>query len=101
MNCPFSATTDNDFEDSHIDSLRTERRLIRVTTKTYTNAGTYLYLKLFKKGVDEYYLDERLTLTAFEFHHLTNNKSNIGKQPEPEGEVVMPTINREKPLKLL
>ena len=98
MNRPFSATTDKDFGDSYIDISRTERRLIRVTTKTYSNTGTYLFLKLFKRGVDdEYYLDQRLTLTASEFHQLTNNKENIGLQPGPEEEDVMPTIKREKP----
>ena len=99
MNRPFSATTDKDFGDSYIDISRTERRLIRVTTKTYSNTGTYLFLKLFKRGVDdEYYLDQRLTLTASEFHQLTNNKENIGLQPGPEQqEDVMPTIKREKP----
>ena len=97
-NRPFSATTDKDFGDSYIDISRTERRLIRVTTKTYSNTGTYLFLKLFKRGVDdEYYLDQRLTLTASEFHQLTNNKENIGLQPGPEEEDVMPTIKREKP----
>ena len=60
--------------------------------------ATYLFLKLFKRGVDdEYYLDQRLTLTASEFHQLTNNKKNIGLQPGPEEENVMPTTKREKP----
>ena len=98
MNRPFSATTDKDFGDSYIDFSRTERRLIRVTTKTYSNTGTYLFLKLFKRGVDdEYYLDQRLTLTVSEFHQLTKNKENIGLQPGPEEEDLMPTIKREKP----
>ena len=97
MNRTFSATTDKDFWDSYIDISSTERRLIRVTTKTYSNTGTYLFLKLFKRGVDdEYYLDQRLTLTASEFHQLTNNKQNIGLHPRPEEEDVMPTIKRDK-----
>ena len=97
MNRPFSATTDKDFGDSCIDFSRTGRRLIRVTTKTYSNAGTYLSVKLSKKVDDEYYLDQRLTLTASEFHQLTNNKEKIGMQSGPEEDDVMPTIKREKP----
>ena len=98
MNRPFSATTDKDFGESYIDISRTERRLIRVTTKAYSHTGTNFFLKLSKRGVDdEYYLDQRFTLTASEFHQLTNNKENIGLQPGPEEEDVMPTIKREKP----
>ena len=84
MSRPFSGTTDKDFGDSFFDVSRTERRLIRVTKKTHSNTGTYLFLKLFRKGVDEYYLDQQLTLTASEFHQLTNNKENIGMQPGHE-----------------
>ena len=100
MSRPFSATCDKDFGDSIIDNSRTERRLIRVTTKTYSNTGTHLILKLFKKGFDdEYYLDQRLTLTASEFHQLTNKKENIGMQPGHEEEDVMPTMKRGTPSK--
>ena len=34
--------------------------------------------------------------SLLEFHQLTNNKENIGLQPGPEEEDVMPTIKREK-----
>ena len=89
MNRPFSATTEKDFGDSYIDISGTERRLIKVTTKTCSNTGTYLSLKLFKKaGDDEKYLDQ--------LDQLTKNKENIGMQPGPD-EDVMPTIKREKP----
>ena len=85
MNRPLSATTNEDFGDSYIDISRTERRLIRVTNKTYPNTGTYLFRKLFRKGIDdEYYLDQRLTLTASEFYYLINNKDIIGMQPGPK-----------------
>ena len=97
MKRPLFATNDEDFGNSYIDISRTESRLIRVTTKTYSNTGTHLFLKLFRRGVDDdYYLDQRLTLTASEFHQLTNNRENIRLQPGPEEEDVMPTIKREK-----
>ena len=97
MNHPFSVTTDKEFGDSYIDNSRTERRLIRVTTKTYPNTGSYLFLKLLKKIGDEKYLYQRLTLTVSEFHQFTNNEENFGMQPGPEEEDVMLTIKREKP----
>ena len=79
MSRPSSATSGKDFADSYIDILRAERRLVPVTTRTCPNTGTYLFLKLFKKGVDdEFYLDQRVTLTASQIHQLTNNKENVG-----------------------
>ena len=97
MKRPFSATTDKDFGDSYVDISRTERRLIRNTTKTYSNTGTYLFLKFFKRVDNEHYVDQQLTLTASEFHQLTNNKENTGMQPGAEEEDLRPTIKREKP----
>ena len=74
MNRAFSASTDKDFGDSYIDNSRNEKRLLRDTTETYPNTGNYLFPKIFKNGVDELYLDQRLTLSASEFQQFTFNR---------------------------
>ena len=74
MSAPFTSSIDNDFGDSFIDISKTERRLLRVTTKTYESTGTFLSQKLFKKGADgEFHIDQRVTLTVPEFQELINN----------------------------
>ena len=84
MSRPFTSSIDKDFGDSFIDISKTERRLLRVTTKTYESTGTYLFLKLFKKGADgEFYIDQRVTLTVPEFQELINNVENINMGPQP------------------
>ena len=82
MSRPFTSV-DKDFGDSFIDISKTERRFIRVTTKTYEGTGTHHFLKLFKKGADgEFYIDQRVTLTVPEFQELINvGKINMGPQP--------------------
>ena len=85
MSRPFTATIDSDFGDCFLDVSKTQRRLIRVTTKTYQTTGTYIFLKLFKKGADEeYYIDQRITLTVPEFQQLINNVENISMGPTKE-----------------
>ena len=83
MSRPFTATIDSEFGDSFFDVSKTQRRLIRVTTKTYQTTGTYIFIKLFKKGSDEeIYIDQRITLTASEFQELINNVENINTGPK-------------------
>ena len=83
MSRPFTSSIDKDFGDSSIDISKTERRLLRVTTKTYERTGTYLFLKLLKKGADgEFSIDQRVTLTVPEFQELTNNVENINMGPQ-------------------
>ena len=77
MSRPFTSSNDKDFGDSFIDISKTERRILRVTTKTYGSTGTCLFLKIFKKGADgEFYIDQRVTLTVPEFQELINNVEN-------------------------
>lgn len=85
MSRPFTSAGDKEFGDSFIDISETHRRLVRVTTKTYPSTGTYIFLKLFKKGSDnEFYLDQRVTLSVSEFQELVNNVENISLGPQPE-----------------
>ena len=84
MSRPFTSSIDKDLGDSFIDISKTERRLLRVTTKTYESTGTYLFLKLFKKEADgEFHIDQRVTLTVPEFQELINNVENINMGPQP------------------
>ena len=83
MSRPFTSSIAKDFGDSFIDISKTERRLLRVTT-TYESTGTYLFLKLFKKGADdEIYIDQRVTLTVPEFQEQINNVENTNMGPQP------------------
>ena len=84
MSRPFTSSIDKDFGDSFIDVSKTERRLLRVTTKTYESTVTNNFLKLFKKGADaEFYIDQRVTLTVLVFQELINNVENINIGPQP------------------
>ena len=86
MSWPFTATKDQGFGDSFLDISRSSRRLVRVTTKTYETIGTYLFIKMFKKGSDdEYYIDQRITSTVQEFKDLMNNIENINMGPVTDG----------------
>ena len=81
---PFTSSIDKDFGDKFIDISNTERRFLRVTTKTYESTGTYFFLKLFKNGADgEFYIDQLVTLTVSEFQELINNVENINMGPQP------------------
>ena len=84
MSRPFTSSIDKDIGDNFVDISKTERRILEVTTKTYESTGTYLFLKLFKKGTDaEFYIDQRVTLTVTEFQELINNVENINRGPQP------------------
>lgn len=97
MNRPFSSTADKEFGDSYIDISQSNRRLVRVTTKTYATTGTYLFIKLFKKGSDgEFYIDQRVTLSANEFHHLIGNVENIDVGTLKDEEPTTSITKREK-----
>ena len=85
MRWPFTATIDSEFGDSFLDVSKTQRRILRVTTKTYQTTGTNICIKLFKKGSDEeYYIDQRISLTVPEFQELINKVENINMGPKKE-----------------
>ena len=95
MSRPFTATIDSEFGVCFLDVSKTQRRLIRVTTKTYQTTGTYIFIKLFKKGSDEeYYIDQRITLTVPEFQELINNVENINMGAKKEDQKESATTKR-------
>ena len=95
MNNRFTSTADQQFGDTIIDVSQTERRLIRVTTKTYDSTGTYIFIKLFKKASDdEFHTDQRVTLTLSEFQALINNSENINMGPNPVKDGKVGTFKR-------
>ncbi len=77
-------TADNDakFGDSFVDISKTEKRLIRATTKTYENSGTYIFLKLFKPSTQEgeFTVYQRISLTLSELELLTEKLNEIRQQ---------------------
>ena len=64
---PFASTKDKEFGDYYFDISKTDKRLIRATLKTYERTGTYVFLKLFKKTVEENEFEQRILLTLQEF----------------------------------
>ena len=79
-----SSTKDQEFGDSHIDVAQSEKRLVRVTTKTYKNtSSTYINIKLFKRRDDQsdFRLQQRVGLTVKEFQDLVANVENISVGP--------------------
>ena len=74
---PFTAEKDAEFGDAHFDVSKNEKRLIRVTLKTYERTGTYVFLKLFKKGEHDYEFQQRITLTLEEFEKLSKKTPKI------------------------
>ena len=82
MSRPFFSTVGMEFGDKFVNISHSQRRMTRVTTKIYTTTGTYICLKLFKKGPDdEFYNDQRVTLTVPAFHELIKNVENITMEP--------------------
>ena len=47
---PFTSTKDTEYGDCYFDVSKTDKRLIRATLKNMEKTGTYVFLKLFKKG---------------------------------------------------
>ena len=77
---PFTAEKDAEFGDAHFDVSKNEKRLIRVTLKTYERTGTHIFLKLFNKGEHDYELQQRITLTLEEFEKLSKKTPKILRQ---------------------
>ena len=74
---PFTAEKDAEFGDTHFDVSKNEKRLIRVTLKTYERTGTFVFLKLFKKGENDYELQQRINLTLEKFEKLSKKTPKI------------------------
>ena len=54
-----------------------DMRLIRATVKTYERTVTYVFLKLFKKGENDYEFQQRVSLTVQEFENLVEKSGDI------------------------
>ena len=73
---PLTSTKDTEFGDCYFDFSKTYNRLIRATLKTYEITGTYVFLKLLRKAVEEYHFEKRISLTVPEFGNLVNTSED-------------------------
>ena len=74
---PFTSTSDTEFGGCYFDILKTDKRLIRATVKTYERTGTYVLLKLFEKAESNYEFQQRVSLTVQEFENLIEKSADI------------------------
>ena len=77
---PFTSTKDTELGDCYFDILKTDKRLIRATVKTYERTGSYVFLKLFKKAESDYEFQQRVSLTVQELENLIENSADIRSQ---------------------
>ena len=74
---PFTAEKDAEFGDVHFDVSKSEKRLVRATSKAYEKTGSYVFLILFKKAEHAYEFQQRITLTLEEFEKLMKKSPKI------------------------
>ena len=75
-----SLETDVDCFDDFRDISSNDKRLVRVCSKTFTQTGTYITIKLYKKdeeGIFKY--RQGLTFSTGEFESLAENYTKIKK----------------------
>ena len=72
-------TKDAEFSDNHFDITKSEKRLVRVATKTYEQTGAYIFLKLFKRENkdSEFQFSQKITLTHDEFQSLIDRVPKV------------------------
>lgn len=76
----FTAEKDANLGDKFLDISKTEKRLVRITSKTYQNTGSYFFLKIFKKNyLGEFSVTQRLTLSSAEFDQLLSKFEEINQ----------------------
>ena len=86
---PFTSSTDKEFVVSFLDISKAERRLLRVTSKTYESSGTSFFLKLFEKRADGgFQFNQLVTQTVPEFQELIKSEENNNMGPQ--------TVKRDK-----
>ena len=84
MGRPFTSSIYKDFGGSSTDILEFERRLLRVTTKTYGSTGTYLFLKTVLQITDgDFYVNQGVTVTVLGNQELINNLEDISNGTQP------------------
>ncbi len=81
---PFNATPEEDtkFGDYFVEISKTAKRQIRATSKTYSETGQYIFVKLFKldKENKKSVLHQQISLTREEFELLVSHKDQILRQ---------------------
>lgn len=73
----FVLSRDGEFGDGFIDIEKTEKRVVRATVKTYEKSGTYVFLKLFKKGDEDFQFSQKISLTWSEFEKLVGKQNKL------------------------
>ena len=72
-----SAINAQEFGDAYLDITKSEKRLVRVSVKTYENTGCYITIKLLKNIDGDFKFNQRVTLTVSEFEKLTSQASVV------------------------
>lgn len=81
---------DAEYGDFCVDVSRSEKRIVRAAIKTYEQSGTYITLKLFKKGNDDYQFHQKITLSESEFDCLASKYRKIKTLVKPNEEECQP-----------
>ena len=70
---------DSEYSDNYIDVSKNEKRLVRVSSKTYEQTGTYVSLKLFKRETKEgeFQFSQRATVSLEEFQAIIDRLPKI------------------------
>ena len=84
----FTSIKDTHFGDCYFDISKTDKHLISATLKTYEKAGTYVFLKLYRKAAEENEFEQRISLILQDFGSLVNN-----------AEKILESVNQEKSAK--
>ena len=83
-----SAASEQEFGDAYFDKTKNEKRLVRVSVKTYDSTGSYITIKLLNNIDGNFKFNQRLTLTVSEFEKLTS-QANVVKS-------LLPVVNKER-----
>ena len=70
---------DAEYSDNHIDVSKTEKRLVRISSKNYEQTGTYISLKLFKRAANEreFQFSQSVTVSLDEFQAIIDRLPKI------------------------
>ena len=70
---------DAEYSENHIDVSKTQKRLVRISSKNYEQTGTYISLKLFKRETKEgeFQFSQRVTVSLDEFQAIIDHLPKI------------------------
>ena len=72
---------DAEYSDNHIDVSKTEKRIVRISSKNYEHilTGTYISLKLFKRAANEreFQFSQSVTVSLDEFQAIIDRLPKI------------------------